>query len=53
MAASTASGGGAAAVMNSTLCGSGFFSAACAPSNVDITIGAPHRWVTLWDAIAS
>ena len=47
MAASTASGGGAAAVKNSTTCGSGFFSFAGALSNVAITIGAPHRCVTL------
>src|SRR5258705_5997961 len=53
MAASTASGGGAAAVTNSTAWGSGFFSLACALSSVDITIGAPHRCVTLWVAIAS
>src|SRR6266508_5578789 len=53
MAASTASGGGAAAVKNSTTCGSGFFSAGGALSRVAITIGAPHRCVTLWSAIAS
>src|SRR5262249_38051521 len=53
MAASTASGGGAAAVKNSTTCGSGLFSPAGALSSVDITIGAPHRCVTLWSAIAS
>src|SRR5205085_7761126 len=53
MAASTASGGGAAAVKNSTTCGSGFFSTAGALSSVAITIGAPHRWVTLWSAMAS
>ena len=53
IAASTASGGGAAAVKNSTRCGSGFFSAAGALSRVAITIGAPHRCVTLWVAIAS
>ena len=53
IAASTASGGGAAAVKNSTTCGSGFFSAAGALSSVAITIGAPHRCVTLWSAIAS
>ena len=53
MPASTASGGGAAAVKNSTTCGSGFFSAAGALSSVDITIGAPHRCVTLWVAMAS
>ena len=46
MAASTASGGGAAAVKNSTTCGSGFFSFAGALSSVAITIGAPHRCVT-------
>src|SRR5919205_1511083 len=53
MAASTASGGGAAAVKNSTTCGSGFFSFSGALSSVAITIGAPHRCVTLWFAIAS
>ena len=53
MAASTASGGGAAAVKNSTTCGSGFFSLAGALSSVAITIGAPHRCVTLWSAMAS
>ncbi len=53
IAASTASGGGAAAVKNCTTCGSGFFSLAGALSNVAITIGAPHRCVTLWLAIAS
>src|SRR5262245_66500701 len=53
MPASTASGGGAAAVKNSTTCGSGFFSAAGALSSVAITIGAPQRCVTLWVAIAS
>src|SRR5690349_17179287 len=53
MAASTASGGGAAAVKNSTTCGSGFFSPSGALSKVAITIGAPHRCVTLWFAIAS
>ena len=53
IAASTASGGGAAAVTNSTMCGSGFFSCAAALSSVDITIGAPHKCVTLWVAMAS
>src|SRR5947209_6018539 len=53
MSASTASGGGAAAVKNSTTCGSGFFSESGALSSVAITIGAPHRCVTLWFAIAS
>ena len=53
IAASTASGGGAAAVKNSTVCGSGFFSASGALSSVAITIGAPHRCVTLCVAIAS
>ena len=53
MPASTASGGGAAAVKNSTVCGSGFFSASGALSSVAITIGAPHRCVTLCVAIAS
>src|SRR5207248_6494973 len=53
IAASTASGGGAAAVKNSTTCGSGFFSALGALSKVAITIGAPHRCVTLWLAMAS
>ena len=43
----TASGGGAAAVKNSTTCGRGRFSAAGALSSVDITIGAPQRCVTL------
>jgi hypothetical protein len=46
MAASTASGGGAAAVKNWTACGSGRRSAASALSSVDITMGAPHRCVT-------
>ena len=53
ISASTASGGGAAAVANCTTCGSGFFSCVAALSSVDITIGAPHRCVTLWVAIAS
>src|SRR5436190_14965168 len=53
MAANTASGGGAAAVKNSTTCGNGRFSSASALSNVAITIGAPHRWVTPRSAIAS
>src|SRR5262249_43711859 len=53
MAASTASGGGAAAVKNSTTCGSGFFSLAGALSSVAITIGAPQRCVTSWRAMAS
>ena len=53
IAASTASGGGAAAVAKLTTCGSGFFSASGALSSVAITIGAPHRCVTLWVAIAS
>ncbi len=53
MAASTASGGGAAAVTNSILCGSGRFSASLALSKVDMTMGAPHRCVTLCSAIAS
>jgi hypothetical protein len=52
IAASTASGGGAAAVTNSTVWGNGFFSCAAASRSVDITIGAPHRCVTLWRAIA-
>ncbi len=53
MAASTASGGGAAAVTNSILLGSGRFSSSLALSRVDMTMGAPHRWVTLWSAMAS
>src|SRR5262249_31081957 len=53
MAASTASGGGAAAVTNSTVCGSGVLSEAGALSSVDITIGAPQRCVTLCVAMAS
>src|ERR1044072_5853932 len=53
MAASRGAGGGAAAVKNSTTCGSGFFSFSGAFKSVDITIGAPHRCVTLWFAIAS
>ncbi len=53
IASSTASGGGAAAVTNSIVWGSGFFSASGALSKVDITIGAPHRWVTWWRAMAS
>src|ERR1044071_5523309 len=53
MAASTAPGGGAAAVKNSMVWGRGFFSFAGALSSVAITIGAPHRCVTLWLAIAS
>src|SRR5262245_66332044 len=53
MAASTASGGGAAAVKNSTTCGSGFFSFAGALSSVAITMGAPHKCVTLCVAMAS
>jgi hypothetical protein len=53
IAASTDSGGGAAAVMNSTTCGSGFRSAPARIEQVDITIGAPHRCVTLCSAMAS
>jgi hypothetical protein len=53
IASSTASGGGAAAVTNSTMWGSGFFSVSLALSSVDITMGAPQRWVTLWRSIAS
>src|SRR5262245_66546266 len=53
MAASTASGGGAAAVKNSTTCGNGFFSLAGALSSVAITMGAPHKCVTFCVAIAS
>jgi hypothetical protein len=53
MAASTASGGGAAAVKNRTVWDRGRFSAAGALSSVDMTIGAPHRWVTPWSAMAS
>ena len=33
--------------------GSGRFSSAVALSSVDITTGAPHRWVTLCSAMAS
>src|SRR5207247_2295271 len=53
IAARTASGGGAAAVKNSTTWGSGFFSALGTLSSVAITIGAPHRCVTLCSAMAS
>ena len=53
IAASTASGGGAAAVTNCTVCGSGRFSSGLALSRVDMTIGAPHRCVTLCSAMAS
>src|SRR5262245_4771850 len=53
MAASTASGGGAAAVKNSTTCGSGCFSFAGALSSVAITMGAPHQCVPLRVEIAS
>src|SRR4029079_13770213 len=35
------------------MCGSAFFSSAGALSRVDITIGAPHRCVTLCSAMAS
>ena len=53
MAASTASGGGAAAVKNSTFCGSARFSSSGALRIVDMTMGAPQRWVTLCSASAS
>src|SRR5918997_6946094 len=53
MAASTASGGGAAAVKNRTMWGRGRFSAAGALRSVDMTMGAPHRCVTPWSAMAS
>ena len=46
MAASTDSGGGAAAVKKSTLWTNSRCSASGAFSSVDITIGAPHRCVT-------
>ena len=53
MAARTASGGGAAAVKKSTFCVSGFFSSAGALRIVDMTMGAPQRWVTLCSESAS
>ena len=53
MAASTASGGGAAAVKNSTVRPSSRLSAGAVDRIVDITIGAPQRWVTPWSASAS
>src|SRR6516165_7309690 len=53
MAASTPPGGGAAPVANCTTCGRGVFSCPGALSSVDITIGAPHRCVTLCATMAS
>ncbi len=53
MPESTASGGGAAAVLNVTVCGNSRLSSSFALISVDITIGAPHRCVTPWSAIAS
>lgn len=53
MCESTASGGGAAAVMNCTRCGSGRSSFGVALSIADMTIGAPQRCVTLCSAMAS
>ncbi len=53
MAASTLSGGGAAAAMKRTFCGKVLRSASVALTRVDITIGAPHRCVTPCSASAS
>jgi hypothetical protein len=53
MAASTASGGGAAAVKKETFWSKARRSASGALSSVDITMGAPHIWVTPWSASAS
>src|SRR5262245_6941633 len=53
MPASTASGGGAAAVKNATFCENGRLSASGALSSVAMTIGAPHRCVTPRSARAS
>ena len=53
MPASTASGGGAAAVLNVTVCEKSRLSSGLALISVDITIGAPHRCVTPWSAMAS
>src|SRR6478609_1341367 len=50
---STASGGGAPAVKNSTVLGSARLSAAGADRIVDMTTGAPQRCVTPWSASAS
>ena len=44
----TDSGGGAAAVKNSTVFSSNFFSLSLADRMVDMTMGAPHKWVTLF-----
>src|ERR1700761_1044247 len=53
MAASTDSGGGAAGAMKRTFCGKLLRSASLALTRVDITMGAPHRWVTPCSASAS
>ncbi len=53
MAASTASGGGAAAVKKVTGRSTARFSSALALRMIDITIGAPDMWVTPCSAIAS
>ena len=53
MPASTAPGGGAAAVLKVTVWGKSRFSSSAAFSSTDMTIGAPHRWVTPWSAMAS
>ncbi len=50
MLVKTDSGGGAAAVKKSTCFSNNFFSLSDAASIVDITIGAPHKWVTLCSA---
>ena len=44
----TDSGGGAAAVKNSTVFSRIFFSLSLADRMVDMTIGAPHKCVTLF-----
>ena len=53
MPASTASGGGAAAVKNATLPGNTRRSSSGALSSSDITMGAPHRCVTPCSASAA
>jgi hypothetical protein len=53
MLASTASGGGAAAWEKATVWGMSRFSSSGALSSVAMTIGAPHKCVTLWSTMAS
>ena len=53
MPASTACGGGAAAVLKVTVWAKSRLSASSALTSVAMTIGAPQRWVTPWSAMAS